>query len=197
MAINGCLYMCGSDHDITLLVRAAHGGDRRAADTLFSRIYAELRERASWRARRMPLDTLNTTGLVNESYLKLFAHTPIEVRDREHFFALASSAMRMISIDRARQRMAAKRNRGQVPLCGTIDAPQSNLRAEQLLLVEQLLGRLAEIDARLARVVEWHFFGGVEFKEMAQLWGITERTVQRDWARARALLARWLEDGTR
>ena len=179
--------------DITALLCASRAGDVAAHDELLTVLYPTLRDLARRQRRLHPADTLSTTALVSESYVRLFGGKQPEVRDREHFFCLVAATMRRILIDQARLRIAQKRGGGE----GTIrldDDVQDTSRPEELLLVVQLVERLRTITPRLATVVEWHFFGGIEFREIADVLDLNERTVQRDWIRARALLTRWLSN---
>jgi RNA polymerase sigma factor (TIGR02999 family) len=157
-------------------------------------LYEELRVIAHRRiARRPDGGTLETTGLVHEVYLKLVDQPRAEVQDRAHFLALASLAMRHVLVDRAKARGRLKRG-GATGLV-TFDEERIAVddQPEALLQLDDALSWLAELEPRLARVVECRFFGGLSEAEIAQALGVTERTVQRDWAKARMLLRRALE----
>jgi RNA polymerase sigma factor (TIGR02999 family) len=136
--------------------------------------------------------TLSTTGLVHEAYLKLVDQSRVAWRDRGHFFALASVAMRHVLVDRAKARRAHKREGAleRVPL----DSEQIAVddQAEALLLLNDAIDRLAAVEPRLARVVDCRFFGGLSDEETAEALGVTSRTVQRDWCKARMLLRKVL-----
>ncbi|MFL5481894.1 MAG: ECF-type sigma factor [Gemmatimonadaceae bacterium] len=156
--------------------------------------YQELRAIAHRRLlARRPGATLSTTALVHEAYLKLTDQSRAGWRDRAHFLAVASLAMRHVLVDRAREHVALKRGgvRRQITLnddtVGIEDQP------ETLLQLNEALERLAAIDPRLAQVVECRFFGGLTETESAAALGVTVRTVQRDWVKARVLLRRLLE----
>ena len=173
------------------LLRRCSAGDARAYDMLFNSIYEELHRRAR-HLPRAPGSTLSTTALVHETYLKL-AGASIAPNDRIHFFALAARAMRQILLNAARDRVAYKRGGGQAP--ATLD---SGLAASQtptidLVALDRAMENLAATDARLAQVVELHFFGGLEFAEIGELTGVSERTVARDWRAARAMLLMQLD----
>jgi RNA polymerase sigma factor (TIGR02999 family) len=133
--------------------------------------------------------TLDTAALVHEAYLKLVAGSPHAWRDEAHFRAVASVAMRHILVDRARARAAERRGGGlkQVSLDEYVVA--SDDEPETLLAIDAACARLAEIAPRLARLVELRFFGGLSEAEVAREFDVTVRTVQREWAKARALLA--------
>jgi RNA polymerase sigma factor (TIGR02999 family) len=183
-----------SPGEITELLLEWRQGDSTAADRLFPLVYEELRRIARTHFRHsQPNPTLGATDLVHETYLKLVDQTRVATDDRGHFFALASKAMRHILVDRARRRQAAKRGGGsrQVSL---VDGDGADLpRAHEILEVDEALSRLEQIDARLAHVVELRFFGGLSVEESAEALGSSERTVKRDWQKARAFLHRELE----
>jgi RNA polymerase sigma factor (TIGR02999 family) len=137
--------------------------------------------------------SLESAALVNEVYLKLVDQTRADWRDRAHFLAIASVAMRHILIDRAKARTRFKRGGTQAVMTFDDNVVAAAESPESLLEIDQAIEHLAELDPRLARVVECRFFGGLSDEEIAQALGITIRTVQRDWVKARALLQRALE----
>jgi RNA polymerase sigma factor (TIGR02999 family) len=164
-------------------------GRREALDRILPLVYEELRAIAHRRlAAREVGGTLVTTGLVHEAYLKLVDQSNAEWRDRAHFLALASVAMRHILIDRAKARTRLKRGgvRRRVTLDDAIGSVED--QAESLLEIDDALDRLAQIEPRLAHVVECRFYGGLTEEEIAEALGVTTRTVERDWAKARMLL---------
>jgi RNA polymerase sigma factor (TIGR02999 family) len=179
---------------ITELLRAVEGGDKAARDRLFAVVYAELRGLARGQLRRIPVrDTLSTTALVNETYLKLAGDRVWTARDRSHFFALATRAMRQILVDHARRRARQKRGGGLAPVSlneALLPAPD---RAEELLALDAALLRLEAMDAELAQIVEWRFFAGLSVEEVAELLAISDRTVKRHWRAARAFLFQELQ----
>jgi RNA polymerase sigma factor (TIGR02999 family) len=156
---------------------------------LFAAVYGELKRLAHGQLARGPRGTLSTTALVHEAYLKLRGST---VRDREHFFALAARAMRQVLVDYARERGAAKRGGelARVSLDGEALAIETLI--DEVLAVDVALGRLEALDERLARLVEWRYFAGMTEPEIAAVLGVTDRTVRRDWQKARAFLYREL-----
>ena len=169
-------------------------GSRESLDRLVPQLYEELRAIAHRQiARRSNGGTLETTGLVHEAYLRVVDHARPGVHDRAHFLALASLAMRHVLVDRARARERTKRggDRGRI----TFDEERIAVddRPEALLELDAALTWLAGLEPRLARVVECRFFGGLTEEEIAAALGVTARTVQRDWAKARMLLRRELE----
>lgn len=177
--------------DITDLIELARGGERGAVDRLFAALYPELRRIAHTRLRRGAQDTLlETTALVHECYLKLCHAQRLGVTDREHFMAYAASAMRSIIVDAARSALSERRG-GDAPHqpLDTQAAESVAQPEEQLLEVDAALSDLAKLDARMARVVEMRYFGGMSDAEVGAALGITDRTVRRDWDKARLLLA--------
>ena len=162
-------------------------------DRLVALAYHELRAIAHRRlAARGPAGTLSTTALVNEAFLRLVDRTRPDSYERAHFLAVASLAMRHVLVDRARERVALKR--GGVRQRVTLDDVHLAVDAEPdgLLELDDAMNQLAAFDPRLARVVECRFFGGLTEPETAEALGITVRTVQRDWVKARVLLRRAL-----
>ena len=165
-----------------------------SVDEVTALAYQELRAIAHRRLiARDHGGTLSTTALVHEAYLKLADQSRAGWRDQAHFLALASLAMRHVLVDRARERMALKRGgvRRQVTLNEDVVAVED--QPETLLQLDEALDRLSNVDPRLARVVECRFFGGLTESDTAATLGVTVRTVQRDWVKARVLLRRMLE----
>jgi len=173
----------------TDVLNELRSGRREALDRLLPVVYEQLREIAHRRlGERARAGTVETTALVHEAYLKLVDQSSAEWRDRAHFFALASVAMRHVLIDRARARSTSKRGgeREQITLDDdTIAVDDPGLA---LLEIDDALDKLATVDPRLARVFECRFFGGLTEEEIAESLGLTVRTVERDWAKARMLL---------
>jgi RNA polymerase sigma factor (TIGR02999 family) len=164
-------------------------GGQDALDRLFPLLYRELRAIAHRHVASRKNGTLATTELVHEAYLKLVDQSRAQWRDRAHFFALASAAMRHVLVDRARARATRKRGgeRRQVTLDDEMLAVDND--AASLLAIDDAISRLAEVEPRLARVVECRFYGGLSEEEIAEALGVTVRTVQRDWSKARMLLS--------
>lgn len=168
---------------------ALRSGRREALDGLTSLLYVELREIAHrHRARESRDVTLATTALVHEAYLKLVDQSRAQWTDRAHFLALAAVAMRHILTDRARARLSAKRGGARDVVTFDDETVASEDRPGALLQIHEALERLAGVDPRLACVVEYRFFGGLTHEEIASALGVTVRTVERDWAKARVLL---------
>lgn len=178
-----------SPEAITSLLRAVESGDRAALDRLFGLVYAELRRLARRQLHDAPpQQTLHTTALVHEVYLKLSADVGWSTRDRSHFFALAARAMRYILIDHARRRTRRKRGGPEAPISLENAEVPVHGRGEELLALDEALGKLEAVDPELARLVEWRFFAGLSVEEVAQILAVSERTVKRQWRAARAFL---------
>lgn len=177
--------------DVTELVHAAGKGDGSALQQLFSTVYDELKRVASRQLAGQPSPTINTTGLVHETYLKLVKPETLKLKDRGHFFATAALAMRQIVVDHARRRHAGKRGGAEVHITALTDAAEADAGAldpESLIHLDAALNRLRDMDAPLAELVELRFFAGLSVEHVAELRGISPRTVIRDWRRARAFL---------
>ena len=180
--------------ELTELLRRLAAGDKSVENILLARIYGELKRLAgAYLRRERPGHTLQATALVHEAYLRLTQKRDLDCKDRIHFFALAAKTMRRILTDYARQRNAAKRG-GLMSLVPF----EENLRVTdgQSVLIESLseaLDALAATDARLVQIVELKFFAGLTEDDIAELLGISSRTVKRDWALARAWLRGRLE----
>ncbi len=177
--------------EITTLLQAANSGDHHAADRVVSMLYGELQHLARSRLRRSAdLTLLDTTALVHESYLRIQQAGKPDFADRRHFLAYAAKAMRTIVIDIARTRQSDRRGGGalHVPL-DTQVGDSVALEDDEILRVHEALQELADVDPRLGQVVEMRYFGGLSEAEIAECLGVTERTVQRDWQKARLFLS--------
>ncbi len=174
---------------LTALIGRAGDGDKDAADRLFAAVYPELRRLAA-RVLRGGDRAMHTTSLVHDAYLKLRRPEALNQRDREHFFAVAARAMRQIVIDHARERAAHKRG-GDFDVqsldSGALQVAASG-RSEHLLALDESLQQLALVDPALARLVEMRFFGGLDLSELSRILDRSERSLKRDWRRARAFL---------
>jgi RNA polymerase sigma factor (TIGR02999 family) len=172
---------------------SAPGQGRDELNRAIPLVYRELRTIAHRHlAAHGHEDTLNSTALVHEAYLKIGAQEGAAWQDRAHFFALASVAMRQILIDRARARTSLKRGGVQRQITLEEDTISTEDQAESLLQLDDALVKLAEVAPRLVRVVECRFFGGMSEEEIGSVLGVTTRTVRRDWDKARMLLRRAL-----
>lgn len=174
---------------VTQILIQSRMGDHRALDALFPIVYEEMSRIAQRQLRAFrPGDTMNTSAVVHEAYLRLIDQTQVAWQDRAHFFATAARAMRFIIVDYARQRGAQKRGGGAAMLSlDDVDVPFEE-QAGVLLALNEALTRLGAVDARLAQVVECRYFGGMSEEETARALGVSDRTVRRDWTKARAWL---------
>jgi len=176
--------------DFRALIGRARGGDATAANQVFTLIYAELRQLAHAKLRQhQTMTLLDTTSLLHESLLRLMAGGSTEPIDRNHFFAYASKVMRSVIVDFARARLAARRGGDLTPVTlNTAVAETLGVRETSVIQVHEALEELAVVHERLAQVVEMRYFGGMTEKEIALSLGVSDRTIKRDWERARLLL---------
>lgn len=173
--------------ETTQLLRAWAGGDENALDQLTPRVYAELRRLAGRLMRNeRPGQTIQTTALVHEAYLKLIDIENVDWQHRAHFFAISAQVMRHILLDRARRTSAAKRGGqgGRIYLEDVGDI--GSVRARELIALDDALNALARMDSRKARVIELRFFAGLSVEETAEVLKVSSETVVRDWRLARA-----------
>ena len=176
---------------LTQLIHRAQQGDDEAVDALYAATYNDLRRlaRARLRAGRRPT-LLDTGSLVHESYLRFAEARHVKLEDRVHFMRWAVRVMRSVIVDFARRRLAARRGSGAARV--TLDVEHAPDRATategEILDVHQALDRIAAVDPRLSQVVEMRYFGGMTESEIAETLSVTERTVRRDWQKARLLL---------
>jgi RNA polymerase sigma factor (TIGR02999 family) len=186
---------------LTSLLGAVRRGDPQAPGRLFTLVYDKLREIARIQRRRQPAtETLNTTALVHEAFLKLFGGGGRDFKDRAHFMAVAATAMRQILIGHARNRSALKRGAGEptatleeVERSLLTDVGLADPSADALLELNRALLRLQELSERQSRIVECRFFGGMSIEETAEALGVSPATVKRDWSMAQAWLHRELQ----
>jgi len=181
--------------EITELIGRARGGDREASERVFALLYEELRRLAAGQLRGE--QAMRTTSLVHEAYLKLAQHGAVEVNDRGHFFAVAARVMRQIVIDHVRARAALRRggNLQIASLDTTALQAAAEDRGDEVLALDSALDRLADVDAPLAALVEMRFYAGLELAEIASVQDRSERSLKRDWRRARAFLQREIAEG--
>jgi RNA polymerase sigma factor (TIGR02999 family) len=176
----------GTTGDVTRLLESAVAGDGEALDRLLPLVYEDLR-----RVAHRQLDreggghTLQTTALIHEAYLKLASGGAMSATSRAHFLAIAARAMRQVLVDYARRRKAAKRGGGVISVTLGDQAGTPDTSADDLLALDDALKQL---DPRQRQVIECRFFGGMEEKDIAEALGVSERTVRRDWVKARAWL---------
>jgi RNA polymerase sigma factor (TIGR02999 family) len=170
--------------------------DKRDLDAMLPLVYDELHRLAErYLSLEDPGHTLQPTALVHEAYLRLVDQRRVDWRNRAQFIGLAAGMMRRILVDHARERLAQKRGAGAEPVSlSLIEAPSGQPDVE-LIALEEALERLAAMDGRKARVVELKFYGGLTIEEIAEVAGISEATVEREWSFARAWLYRAMEGG--
>ncbi len=181
--------------EITELLKAAQAGDRAAADQVVARLYADLQRMARSHMRRSgDLTLLDTQALVHEAWLRLDGVSGTDFPDRRHFLAYVARAMRSVVIDLVRSRQAERRGGGvQALTLNTAVAELAPQDEDHVLRVHEALDELAQLEPRLAQVVEMRYFGGLLEHEIARALNVTERTVQRDWQKARLFLAMSLQ----
>ena len=181
--------------DITQWLDAAREGDRGALDRVLATLYQELHSMARRQLAGQHGQTLDATALVHEAYLKLIGRREAQFDDRAHFFAYAASAMRSVVVDYARQRLAQKRGGDLHRVTELPEEVEGGLRLdEDTLGLDTALNKLANVDARLAHVVELRYFAGLSELEIANLLKRSERSIRRDWQKARLFLLASLKD---
>ena len=181
--------------EITQWLDAARGGDRGALDRVLSTLYQELHAMARRQLAGQQAHTLDATALVHEAYLKLIGRQSAQFDDRAHFFAYAASAMRSVVVDYARQRLAQKRGGDLHRVTELPEEVEGGLRLdEETLGLDTALTRLAAVDERLAQVVELRYFAGLSELEIASLLKRSERSIRRDWQKARLFLLASLKE---
>jgi len=181
---------------VTMLLREWRDGRKDAFDRLVPLVYDELRRLARGQLRGAPRGrTLNTTALVHEAYVKMARQEGLAVEDRGHFLAVSAHAMRQVVVDFARARLAAKRGGGQARVTLEDGSASLDAEAERVFEVDRALEKLRAHSERLAQVVECRYFAGLDEQETAQALGVSLRTAQRDWMRARAWLRETLGGG--
>lgn len=183
------------DTDLNLLIRSAEGGDTAARQELFTVLYAELHTLAQRQLRRNSSLTLSPTTLLHETYLDMSSRGSASFPDRARFLAYASRAMRGLIIDYFRSRSAQKRGGAFEITVLPTDLPQGAESDAELQRLSEAVETLANVDPRLAQVVDLKFFCGLTFAEIAAALDQSERTVKRDWEKARILLQHELTEG--
>jgi RNA polymerase sigma factor (TIGR02999 family) len=180
-----------TENEVSQLLAAWNDGDRAALEDILPFIISELRKLAHAHMRKEDAGhTLQTTALINEAYLKLIEQKSVKWQNRSHFFAIASTAMRRILLDHAKERMRKKRGGGAVHLDLEEAALMSEEKSAELIALDDALNRLAEVDPFKSQVVEMRHFGGMTVEETAEALGIAPITVIRHWNLAKAWLRR-------
>lgn len=180
-------------NDVTLILQAARHGNRQASEELLPLVYEELRRLATIRmAQQASGHTLQPTALVHEAWVRLMTDGATSWQNRGHFFAAASEAMRRILVESARRKSRLKHGGAYE----RVEFYELNVAAstpdENILMIDEALEQLEELDTERARIVVLRFFGGLTNQEIAQNMGIGQRTVERQWAFAKAWLFRWI-----
>ena len=183
-----------STQEITQLLLAWSDGDQEALPRLTPLVYAELRRLARrYMGRESPGHTLQTTALVHEAWLKLIDQRRVRWQNRAHFFGIAAQIMRRILMNYARDRQRMKRGGGAIQVSFSETDVVSVTKVSELLALDEALDRLAAIDERKAKVVEFRYFGGLSVEETAEVLDVSSITVTRDWNMAKAWLAREIQ----
>ena len=184
--------------NITELLVGYGRGDKESLDQLMPIVYDELRRQAARYLRReRPGNTLQTTALIHEAYVRLVDQRNVQWQNRAHFFGIAAQLMRRILVDHARTKKRAKRGGSDIRV--SLGDATASVKGQDLDVValDEALERLAQIDAQQSRVVELRFFSGLTVEETAEVMGISNATVKRDWSMAKAWLHRELSGDIR
>jgi RNA polymerase sigma factor (TIGR02999 family) len=179
--------------DITRLLNEISNGSEEAYAKLFPIVYDTLRDLAYRQVANEPTDTYTKTALVHELYLKLLKQKEADWEGRNHFFAIAARCMRQILIDHARKKKRVKRGGKLQDVTYIDEIVKIDQEADNLIQIDEALIKLGRMDQRLAKIVELHYFGEMSFYEIAKLLSLSERTVYRDWAKARGWLYKELK----
>ncbi len=193
---NGDFTVPGDQESVTRLLSDVRAGRPEAWDRIYALLYQDLHRIARSQIRQQRRNHVRSpTSLISETWIRL-ASADFDVENRAHLVALIARAMRFVLLDEVRRALAEKRGEGMELLTlDQVNDPGYNTHLEQLLILDQALNELATLDARLAQVVELRYFGGLSELEIADVLKVTERTVRRDWRKARAFLFSHLGDG--
>jgi len=179
---------------ITDLLDGYARGEERARAQIYERVYSELKQIARQQLRRSGgFITMNPTTLLHETWLKLDRSPLDRVKSSAHFFNIFSQAMRHVLVDIARMKMSTRHGAGVVQIELDEQLQEPDLPLSDILAVDKALTQLQAVDGELAELVQWHFFGGISFSEIAKIRNITERTVRRHWNVARLFLLKAIE----
>ena len=189
--------MTVSTQEVTQLLAAWRDGDQDALDKLMPLVYDELRRIASrYMKRERPGHTLQTTALVNEAFLRMVGQQNVDWQNRAHFFGVAATVMRHLLVDRARANGRVRRGANPQQVTLEEGAAVSEQKGEDLLALDEALTKLNEIDERKVKIVELRYFSGLNAAETAEVLGVSEITIKREWLKAKAWLYRELTVGT-
>ena len=178
---------------VAALLADFRAGRPQALERLVPLVYEDLRQVARRQLRQVGALTIDTTGLVHETYLKMRRQSSLDAADRAHFLAICGMAMRQLVLDEVRRRQAEKRGSGVRPVDIAEVEVADHADAEQLLFIDAALRQLAQVDEQLVRVFECRFFAGLTDQETAEATGRPLRSVQRDWMRGRAWVRELIE----
>jgi len=183
----------GDRTEVTRVLESMNAGDRSAAGRLIPLVYRELRSlAAAFLRRERPDHTLQPTELVNEAYLRLVDQNRVDWQGKTHFLAVGAQAMRRVLVDHARSRLRRKRGSGARPVEFSENLHVSPEREGDVLALEEALQTLEKLDPAQARIVELRFYGGLTVTEVAEVMGLSKRSVEREWTMIRAWLRREL-----
>lgn len=187
--------MNAEEHSVAKLLSEVADGDQNAANQLMPLVYERLRMLANKLiGKESPGNTLQPTALVNEAYLRMVGQTRVEWKGKTHFFAIGAKMMRRILVDHARSKHRIKRGGGMHRIELTDELSVSRRRDEDVLAIEEAIEKLSRLDPRQAQIVELRFFGGLTVEEVAEVLGVSKRTVEGEWTILRAWLRRELAD---
>ena len=185
-----------SPEEVTQLLLAWREGDEAALEKLLPLVYDELhRLAARYMRRESPGHTLQTSALVNEAFIRLIDQQQVHWQNRAHFFGIAAQLMRRILLDHARGQARGKRGGGVHRVSFDEGAIVSEQRAAELIALDDALNALAAFDSRKSRIVELRFFGGLSNEEVTEVMGMSLRTVEREWRKAKAWLHHAISEG--
>lgn len=191
------LDMNADETDVAKLLEGISDGRHAAADQLMPLVYDRLRLLAQKLLRHeSAAHTLQPTALVNEAYMRMVGQNQVDWQGKTHFFAIGAKMMRRILVDHARRKMSKKRGGGMHRIALADDLCVSNRNDEDVLAIEEALEKLAQLDPRQAQIVELRFYGGLTVEEVAEVLGVSKRTVEADWTMLRAWLRRELSGDT-
>ncbi|WP_428235578.1 ECF-type sigma factor [Gracilimonas sp.] len=181
--------------EVTELLLDWKAGDQKASEAIFPLVYARLKEIAHAHIIRERNDlTFQKTDLVHEVFLKMIDQTRIEASDRNHFYSIASRCMRQILVDYARKKNSKKRGSGQKAVTLDENLAGESASPTDIIRIDEALDKLAELDERMSKVTELHFFGGLSIPETADVLGVSTSTIDREWKKAKLWLYQFISE---